>query len=135
MIDPAELIRDHLVTAGIGFTVGTNLFLGPTRAISALMPKNAAFVRGVPAGTPSARVMQEAEEIIRTITVIDLRWLSFGAGDTKMREIHDKIRGKIVTGLIDNIVDGEPLYLGADADGNHLFMLNVEAVFIQAQAA
>lgn len=134
MINPPQAMRDHLSAAGIGLTTGTNLFTGGRRAVGNLIPANAVFIIGAPG--LSIRAMGEVEEVIRTIITITLRWSSFAAGDSKMREIHDKIRGKTVAGFLDVLaLDGEPIPLGKDGDGNELFLLTAEMVFTQLQAA
>ncbi len=135
MRNPPKDLRNHLASAGIGLTTGTNIFTGSMRAAKGSVPVDAAFVTGID-GVPPVRSMQETEEILTVVISVILRWGTFAGGDTKMRDIRDNIQSATISGYLDVVAQSsEPISLGEDADGNHQFMLAAEMTYIQVASA
>ena len=123
MTVPATDVATELAGAGIGLTLGTNLFMGPMRDASASVPKNAVFVKGLPGGLPQ-RTMGESDEIRSPLVSVNVRWTTFDAGDTKIRQVQEALQAATISGYIDVVAQqSEPLVLGQDNEGLHLFMM------------
>lgn len=131
MNNPPRDLRNYLAAAGLGLTTGTNLFTGLPRAISDDTPVNAVFVYGLD-GVPPYRLMGEPDEVLTAVVNVTVRWGTYGAGDTKIRDIRDQIQAATVSGYLDVVAQTpEPVQLGQDDDGNHSFMITVEMTHIQ----
>ena len=123
MTVPATDVATELAGAGIGLTLGTNLFMGQIRNVSASVPKNAVFVKGLPGGLPQ-RTMGESDEIRSPLVSVNVRWTTFDGGDTKIRQVQEALQAATISGYIDVVAQqSEPLVLGQDNEGLHLFMM------------
>ncbi len=132
MTVPATDVATELAGAGIGLTLGTNLFMGPMRDASASVPKNVVFVKGLPGGLPQ-RTMGESDEIRSPLVSVNVRWTTFDAGDTKIRQVQEALQAATISGYIDVVAQqSEPLVLGQDNEGLHLFMMIFSLKYINA---
>ncbi len=134
--NPSSDIADILdADAGLSLTLGTDLFKSTQRAVSAQVPANAVFVFGN-SGIPPIRTMGEVAEIRRVLINIRVRWKPFGAGDTKVRAIMNLLQAEAVSTYLSNVLltESEPLPLGEDAQGNHMWSLGCEIVYREAKA-
>ncbi len=132
MTVPATDVATELAGAGIGLTLGTNLFMGPMRDASASVPKNAVFVKGLPGGLPQ-RTMGESDEIRSPLVSVNVRWTTFDAGDTKIRQVQEALQAATISGYIDVVAQqSEPLVLGQDNEGLHMFMMIFSLKYIDA---
>ena len=123
MTVPATDVATHLAGASISLTLGTNLFTGPVRDVSASVPKNAVFVKGLPGGLPQ-RTMGEVDEIRSPLVSVNVRWTTFDGGDTKIRQIQEALQAATISGYIDVAAQqSEPLVLGQDNEGLHMSMM------------
>jgi len=121
MTVPATDIAVELAGAGISLTLGTNLFTGPIRDVSATtgVPKNAVFVKGLPGGLPE-RTMGEGDELRSPLVSIQVRWTTFNDGDTKVRQIQEALQAASISGYLDVLAQqSEPLVLPPDNEGLH----------------
>lgn len=129
--NPAKDIRDLLDgDSALGLTTGTDLFLGQQRAIGAQIPADAVFVAGN-SGLPPIRTMGETEEIRRALVTVRVRWSSFGAGDQKVRDIMNFLQAEPILTYLSNVLltESEPLPLGEDDQGNHMWSFGCEVVY------
>ena len=132
MTVPATDVATELAGAGIGLTLGTNLFMGPMRDASASVPKNAVFVKGLPGGLPQ-RTMGESDEIRSPLVSVNVRWTTFDAGDTKIRQVQEALQAATISGYIDVVAQqSEPLVLPPDNEGLHMFMMIFSLKYIDA---
>ncbi len=132
MTVPATDVATELAGAGIGLTLGTNLFMGPMRDASASVPKNAVFVKGLPGGLPQ-RTMGESDEIRSPLVSVNVRWTTFNAGDTKIRQVQEALQAATISGYIDVVAQqSEPLVLPPDNEGLHMFMMVFSLKYIDA---
>lgn len=123
MTVPATDVATHLAGASISLTLGTNLFVGSIRDVSASVPKNAVFVKGLPGGLPE-RTMGQVDEIRSPLVSVNVRWKTFGDGDTKIREIQEALQAATIFGYMDVVAQqSEPLVLPPDNEGLHQFMM------------
>ena len=132
MTVPATDVAAHLAGAGISLTLGTNLFTGPMRDVSASVPKNAVFVKGLPGGLPQ-RTMGEVDEIRSPLVSVNVRWTTFDGGDTKIRQIQEALQAAAISGYIDVVAQqSEPLVLPSDNEGLHMFMMIFSLKYVDA---
>ncbi len=119
MTVPATDVATELAAAGISLTLGTNLFTGPIRDVSASVPKNSVFVKGLPGGLPE-RTMGESDELRSPLVSVQVRWTTFGDGDTKVRQIQEALQAVSISGYLDVAAQqSEPLVLPQDNEGLH----------------
>jgi len=132
MTVPATDVATELAGAGIGLTLGTNLFTGGIRDVRTGIPKNAVFVKGLPGGLPQ-RTMGESDEIRSPLVSVNVRWTNFDGGDTKIRQVQEALQAAAISGYIDVVAQqSEPLVLGQDNEGLHLFMMVFSLKYIDA---
>jgi hypothetical protein len=134
--NPAKDVRTILNDdSALGLTTGTDLFLGPSRAVGAQVPADAVFVFGN-SGIPPLRSMGEVAEIRRPLVNIRVRWSSFGPGDTKIRAIMNLLQAEPIATYLSKVLltESEPLPLGQDAQGNHMWSLGCEVIYREAKA-
>ena len=132
--NPAKDIRDVLdADATLDLTTGTNLFLGPSRAVGGNIPTNAVFIFGN-SGIPPIRTMGAVAEVRRPLVNIRVRWSSFGPGDQKVRDIMNVLQASSVSTYLSNVLltESEPLPLGQDDQGNSMWSLGCEIVYREA---
>ncbi len=120
--------------SGLALTLGTDLFCSTQRAISAQVPTNAVFVFGNSGITP-LKSMGEVAEIRRPLINIRVRWASFGGGDTKVRAIMNLLQAGVIATYLSKVwlTESEPLPLGEDDLGNHLWSLGCMIVYREAK--
>lgn len=129
MTEPAADLSTFLAANVAGLTSGTNLFVSKRRPVSNNFPRSAVFLSGVP-GLPVTRVMGDVENVRYAVVETELRWVTYAGGDSKIREIQDALQGPTIAGYLDvAVLESEPIPLGADDEGNHLFALNVQMVY------
>jgi hypothetical protein len=136
MVDPAGALGTLIAgDSTLGFTTGTNLFLGPLRPVStAGMPRQALFVLTRPS-MPPTRVMSEATEIRGTAVELILRWSNYSGGRAKALAIMDFLLGQTPSGFLDTYtIQSEPLPQGPDNDNNHQFHIVYIMKYEQAAA-
>jgi len=132
MTVPATDVAVELAGAGISLTLGTNLFTGPVRDVSASVPKNAIFVKGLPGGLPQ-RTMGEVNEIRSPLVSVQVRWTTFGDGDTKVREIQEALQAVSISGYLDVVAQqSEPLALPPDNEGLHQWSMIFSLKYLDA---
>ena len=131
MTNPALDIATELDgNSAVGLTIGTDLFVGQQRDVSSQTPKNSVFIFGN-SGVPPIRSMGEVEEIRRVLINIRVRWSSFEDGDTKIRVIMNFLQALEISGYISSVMltESEPLILGQDGQGLHMWSLGAEIVY------
>ncbi len=119
----------------LGLTLNTDLFCSTQRAAGAQVPVDAVFVFGN-SGIPPLRSMGEVAEIRRALVTIRVRWSTFGAGDVKVRGIMNLLQAEPAATYLSKVLltESEPLPLGQDDQGNHLWSLGCEIVYREAKA-
>ncbi len=135
MTVPPTDVAVHLAGASIALTLGTNLFTGPMRDASTSVPRNSVFVKGMPGGLPE-RTMGQGDEIRSPLVSVNVRWSTFNGGDTKIRQIQEALQAATIFGYIDVVAQqSEPLVLGQDNEGLHLFMMIFSLKYIDSSVA
>lgn len=135
MTVPPTDVAVHLAGASISLTLGTNLFTGGIRDVRTGVPKNAVFVKGMPGGLPQ-RTMGQGDEIRSPLVSVNVRWSTFDGGDTKMREIQEALQAATIFGYIDVVAQqSEPLVLGQDNEGLHMFMMIFSLKYVDSSIA
>lgn len=132
MRNPARDLVDYLDgDSSVGLTKGTNLFSGTMRAVKeGIVPANAVFVRSA-AGADPVRSMRQVEEVLTAVAFVYVRWNTQKGGDAKVRAIRNTIQGVTISNYIDTFAqDSEPTQLGQDEEGNHMFLLAIEMLYI-----
>lgn len=123
-----------LASAGLGLTLGTNIFIGPVRDSMGNIPNDSVFLIGG-AGSRPERTMGEVSEIKRAIVHVRVRSRTFNTGYTLARGIKDAVQGSSITDYIDSYgTDSEPLVLGQDNEGRYMFNLGIAMVYEDAAA-
>ena len=132
MTVPPTDVAVELAAAGIGLTLGTNLFTGPLRDVSAGVPKNAVFIKGLSGGLPQ-RTMGEVNEIREPLVSVTVRNSSFNNGDTKVRQIQEALQAVTISGYLDVAArQSEPLYLEPDDQNLHRWIVIFSLKLIDA---
>ena len=120
---------DFLAAAGLGLTHGTNLFTGPIKARSTVVPVDAVFATGA-GGPPPERAMGQIEETRRAVISLQIRWSTQEAGDAKIRSIQNALQGISVSGYLDiSSLESEPTLIGRDPEGYYIFLLNIQMIY------
>jgi hypothetical protein len=89
------------------------------REVSASVPKNSVFVKGLPGGLPE-RTMGEVDELRSPLVSVQVRWTTFGDGDTKVRQIQEAMQAASISGYLDVMAQqSEALVLPQDNEGLH----------------
>ena len=116
-------IADYLATLSIG-AVGTSSFAGPMPETNALCYSFLPY-----SGSPPDKVW-EAEYPRIQIRVRDADYATgFNAAYTVMKGLHNKVNVTVNAHLYYYISAlSSPIYLGPDANGRHIFVVNVEAI-------
>jgi hypothetical protein len=131
-MDPPDDLATFIAAAGLSLTKGTNLFVSTLREVSADIPKNAVFLFGS-AGASPERTMGEVTEVRHPHVLIRVRWSSFSSGNTKIRAIQDALQAASISGYLDVVaLQAEPLNLGQDAEGLHMWGLTYQMVYENA---
>ncbi len=134
MTTPAEDVATDLQTAAIGLTKGTNLFASTERPAGANVPIDCVFVFGG-GGAPPERAMGQAEEIRTAVVHVRVRWSSFGGGDTKARQIQNRLQAGSINPYLDvSSIEPEPSAIGQDEDGRHLWVLSFMLTYLESKA-
>ena len=134
MTTPAEDVTTDLQTAAIGLTKGTNLFASPERPSGVNVPIDCVFVFGG-GGAPPVRVMGQGKELRAAIIHIRVRWSSFGGGDTKARQIQNRLQAGAISPYLDIAsIEPEPSAIGQDDDGKHLWVLSFVLTYSETKA-
>ncbi len=134
MTIPANDVATELDGAGISLTLGTNLFTGPLREVSASVPRDAIFIKGLPGGLPE-RTMGQVDEIRSPLVSVQVRNTSFNGGDTKVRDIQETLTGVVIAGYLDIATQqSEPLYIGQDNEGLHLWSMIYSLKYIDVSS-
>lgn len=132
MTVPPTDVAVELAAASIGLTLGTNLFTGPLRDVSAGVPKNAVFIKGLSGGLPQ-RTMGEVNEIREPLVSVTVRNSSFNDGDTKVRQIQEALQAVTISGYLDVAArQSEPLYLEPDDQNLHRWIVIFSLKLIDA---
>lgn len=132
MTVPPTDVAVELAAASIGLTLGTNLFTGPLRDVSAGVPKNAVFIKGLSGGLPQ-RTMGEVNEIREPLVSVTVRNSSFNDGDTKVRQIQEALQAVTISGYLDvEARQSEPLYLEPDDQNLHRWIVIFSLKLIDA---
>jgi len=122
-------VATFLSAAGIGLTLGTNLFLGSPKDSRGNIPNNSVFILGGSGARPE-RTMGEVSEIRRPITHVRLRYNKFQTGDTMARSIQDTLRAASISGYLDVVaLQSEPQNLGSDMEGRYLWNIGYQLSF------
>lgn len=131
-MNPPSDVATFLASAGLSLTLGTNLFVGLPRDVSSAVPKNAVFVFGIPGGGVE-RTMGEVTELRSPHVNVRVRWTSFSSGDTKTRAVQEALQAPSISGYLDiAAMQSEPLVLGQDQEGLHMWSLMYEMVYEDA---
>lgn len=132
MTVPPTDVATELDGAGISLTLGTNLFTGPMREVSADVPKNSVFIKGLPGGFPE-RTMGEPNEVREPLISIQVRNTSYNGGDTKVRQIQEALQAVTISGYLDIAArQSEPLWLGQDNEGLHKWSMIYSLKYVDA---
>ncbi len=132
MTVPPTDVAVELAAAGIGLTRGTNLFTGPLRDVSAGVPKNSVFIKGLSGGLPQ-RTMGEVNEVREPLVSVTVRNSSFNDGDTKVRQIQEALQAVTISGYLDVAArQSEPLYLEPDDQNLHRWIVIFSLKLIDA---
>jgi len=124
-------VATRLGAAGIGLTLGTNLFAGPVRAyVDGTVPHQSVFclaTGGPPpepfCGDPTNKDFRRSKVQVRTRSNLE----DFDGGQTLTRNTRNAIHKASVVGYVDvEVLESEPNYLGKDEDGHHEWSINVE---------
>jgi len=130
--DYAGDVAAALATAGVG-TVGTGIFIGPTRAPATGLPAVAVFVLPTGAGPPVAPYLGTSTDWHEVALQILVRSAanSYAAGRTKAAAcrtaLHRLALGASYTLCM--VRETEALYLGRNELGHHEFAINVRVGF------
>ena len=122
--NPALDVATFLSGAGIGLTLGANLFVGSLRAESALVTREAVFVSGGSSTAPS-RVMGQGSETRFVLVSVRIRWSRFQEGDALSRSILNAMRAASLPGYLDTFsVQSEPLLLSVSSEGRYFWFMS-----------
>jgi len=127
--NPPLDVANFLAGAGLGLTLGTNLFIGFMRAESSLIASDAVFVSGGSARSPS-RTMGESFEIRYPLVNVRVRWARFEEGSVKVREIFNALRAASILGYLDvSSIQSEPLLLSASTEAKNFWFMSFLLVY------
>lgn len=123
-------VAAYISAESTSFTLGTNLFEGPLREHSEVIPVNCAFV--TPTGGEAAlRQLKGSStaatqpEIRRPTVQVRVRWDSYATCRAKAAEIHNILENGSITGYMDiSARQSSPLYMGREANGYEHFSQN-----------
>ena len=129
--NPPKDVAVFLAAAGIGLTLGTNIFHGPTKIPSAQVPKDAVFITGGSGASPD-RSMSQAFEIRMPIVHVLTRESRFEEGDATARDVNDALQGASITGYLDVVaLESEPNPVVTDSEGLHYWRQSFQLTYQQ----
>ena len=130
MSTPDVDVAARLVAAGIGLTLGTNLFRGKERPPAAPgIPHKAVFCLASGGAGPQAYADGTALQLRYPSVQVFVRSdpNDFAAGQTLARAVRDALHHATVAGYVNvEVVESEPNYLSEDEQGHHLWTVNVD---------
>ena len=117
-------IATFLEPRGIG-VVGTDIFIGPVRPVSTVIPQNAVFVLGT-GGPAGARTHGNGETRYPTIQV-RIRDTDLIAGGVKAENVYTALEGAKVPGYSDCVgLQSAPIFMQQDQNKLYHWSLNFE---------
>ena len=135
-LTPDAAVATHLAAAGLGLTVGTNLFRGPVRPVSAGVPAKAVFVlvTGGPGPVPylDAAVHGDTWQFDVQVRIRGDRE-SFATTRTLARAIRNALHRADISGYLSALsIESEPTYMGFDGSERPEFSTNVRLIAVDA---
>jgi len=133
-LTPDAAIATHLAAAGLGLTLGTNLFRGPVRPVSPGVPESAVFVLagGGPAPVPYLDAAEHGDTYFFDVQVrIRGSREAFATTRTLARGIRNALHRASISGYLSVLVrESEPTYLGFDGSERPEFSVNAQLVAV-----
>lgn len=124
MTSPAGDMITKIAAAGVGFTLGSNMFEGYDRPTDEYIPVNALFVRGGGGPAPD-RVMGLSKEERTAVVHLRMRWNRFEEGDAKIRSVMEALQGTTISGYQDvDPVQSEPIPLPPTEERHVMWLLS-----------
>jgi hypothetical protein len=121
--DPVLDVATKLQTAGVG-TLGSSIFVGPIRGVSAAVPIAAVFIVGT-GGPRAERTLGRTTEIRRPTVQVMIRAADHAAGLTKARAVRAALHNATISGYGDvEALQPDPIYVGLDSQEHELFSIN-----------
>lgn len=137
MAAPALDLATHLASASTAFTLGTNLFIGPVRAVvnsstgGVLIPRECAFARDT-AGPSPLSLMGRQTDFPPAGVQIRIRAASTGysSGSLLAQKAWNVLQNAKPSGYLDVEADqAGPIYMMQDDNGDHHWSLNFRALY------
>jgi hypothetical protein len=130
--NPAVALAQTLETAGLG-VMGTNLWVGPVRPASDVVPVQAIFVLATQ-GREADRVFGEGDGVgyeLRYPTVqVRIRSPAYIAGYQLARDCYDALQSSSPGGFMDvRAMNSEPMFLEQDQNNNYHWSINFECMY------
>ena len=134
MASPDEDIAAKLDTELASLTIGTNLFTGPMRPTSSMVPQRCVFMYCLPGGNimnycnGGARTPQLYLSTVRVVARSNAS--GYDDGRDLARSIRDAIHDNPPSGYImTRIRNSEPDYHGVDDTGSHIFSYDIDVMY------
>jgi len=134
MASPDEDIAAKIDTELATLTIGTNLFTGPSRPVSAYVPQRCVFVYCLPGGNimnycqGGSRSPQLYNSTVRV--VVRSNASNYDDGRDLARSIRNAIHDNPPSGYImARIRNSEPDYYGVEDTGSHLFGYDIDVMY------
>jgi len=135
-LTPDAAVATHLAAAGLSLTVGTNLFRGPVRPVSAGVPAKAVFCLATGGGAPQpyldAATYGDTWFFDVQVRIRGERQ-AFATTRTLARAIRNALHRADISGYLSALsIESEPTFLGFDGSERPEFSTNVRLIAVDA---
>ncbi len=122
-------VAGFLEVKGLG-KFGEDIFVGPVRPVSQIVPADTIFVNSEVTARPSQRVHTGLREIRFPPIQVRVRSNRFETGYERAMGVMNALYRSVIPGYIDTRpLQSEPIYLEQDENGNYHWSLNFEVKY------
>ena len=130
MPNPSLDVANYLSSAGIGLTLGANLFEGPIRPVSNSVPAQSVFVSAPTGGFAPERTLGRTTELRRPVVQVRVRSPAWEDGQSLAQAVFETLENADIPGYLDVVMaQSQPMFIGEDENGNYHWSMDVELLY------